>query len=255
MTKPTRRRLRPLLGLVAIAGCAHTPGQDASARSNLSGYWDLARPIPPPDPELMALAPAGAVWLEDAGAPEFPRGEYGGLVLTPHAQDVAERWESTDDFTLSLACAPPSIAYSMQGPFPLEIHQSDSFIVIRMEYFDVYRMIFLDGRGHPPEDAPHTKAGHSIGHWDGDILVVDTTHLEASTLTNNGLYHSDQMHVVERFKLSGDGRTLMATQEYEDPAMLQNRGVRFIAWTKGEDYIYPYECDPSFALNYGAETE
>src|SRR5262249_46346825 len=110
----------------------------------------------------------------------------------------------------------------------------------------------LDGRGHPSEDAPHTKPGHSIGHWEGDVLVVDTTHLEPSTLTNNGLYHSDRIHVVERFKLSEDGQTLMATQEYEDPVMLENRGARFIAWTKGADYIYPYECDPSFALNYGA---
>jgi hypothetical protein len=254
MTKSMRRRLRPLLGLVAIAGCADTPGQAASARPDFSGYWDLARPIPPGDPELMSLAPAGTVQLDDSGAPEFPRGEYGGLVLTPHAQDVAESWEPTDDFTLSLACSPPSIAYSMQGPFPLEIHQSDDFIVIRMEYFDVTRFIFTDGRGHPPEDAPHSKAGHSIGHWEGDVLVVDTAHLEPSTLTNNWLYHSDQMHVIERFKLSEDGQTLMATQEYEDPVMLQNRGVRFIAWTKGEDYIYPYECDPSFALNYGVET-
>lgn len=242
--------------LAALVGCATTEGQAASGgRPDFSGYWDMARPFPPADPELMALVPAGTAQLEDTGAAEFPRGEYGGLILTPYAQEVAENWKPTDDFTLSLACSPPSIAYSMQGPFPFEIYQAENFIVIRMEYFDVYRVIFLDGRGHPPADAPHTKAGHSIGRWEGDTLVVDTTHLEASTLTNNGLYHSDQIHVVERFKLSEDGQTLMATQEFEDPVTLENRGVRFIAWTKGDDYIYPYECDPTFALNYGAETE
>jgi hypothetical protein len=225
----------------------------ADAHPDFAGYWDLMRQTPDPDPELMAFVPPDTAVMMDTGGAEFPADEYGGLILTPYAQEVADNWKPTDDFTLSLACAPPSIAYSMQGPFPIEISQSDELIVIRMEYFDVYRVVFMDGRGHPPEDAPHTKPGHSIGWWEGDILVVDTTHLEASTLTNNGLYHSDQMHVVERFKLSDDGRTLMATQEYEDPVTIENRGVRFIAWSKGDDYIYPYECDPTFALNYGAQ--
>jgi hypothetical protein len=236
-------------GLV-LAGCATGP---AVERPDFSGFWNTPNPFPEPDPALMALVPPGTVELKDTGAAEFPAGEYGGLILTPAAMAVAEAWDPTDDFTLSLACAAPSIAYSMQGPFPFEIHQSDAFIVLRMEYFDVVRMIFLDGRDHPPADAPHTKAGHSIGWWEGDVLVVDTTHLEASTLTNNGLYHSDRMHLVERFTLSDDGQMLLATQEYEDPATIENRGVRFIAWVKGDDYIYPYECDPTFALNYGAE--
>jgi hypothetical protein len=241
-----------LTAAFALAACATTE-TTSSAHPDFSGYWDMARPFPEPDAELMALVPAGTVELKDTGAAEFPRGEYGGLILTPYALQVAEEWEPTDDFTLSRACSPPSIAYSMQGPFPFEISQSDDFIVIRMEYFDVVRIIYTDGRGHPPEDAPHTKAGHSIGHWEGDILVVDTTHLEASTLTNNGLYHSDQIHLTERFKLSEDGQTLVATQELEDPVTLENRGFRFIAWTKGENYVYPYECDPTFALNYGAQ--
>ena len=43
----------------------------------------------------------------------------------------------------------------------------------------------------------------------------------------------------------------MATQEYEDPAMIENRGVRFIAWRKQPgQHVYPYECDPGFAGNY-----
>lgn len=259
MTTPTMRPTRLLLGaclLGALAGCATTGSEERSAeRPDFSGYWDMARPMPEPDPVLMAMVPPGAALMMDTGAEEFPVNEYGGLILTPEALEVAHNWKPTDDFTLSLACSPPSIAYSMQGPFPFEIYQSDEFIVIRMEYFDVNRVIFLDGRGHPPEDAPHSKAGHSIGHWEGDVLVVDTTHLERSTLTNNGLFHSDQLHVVERFRLSEDGQTLLATQEYEDPEALENRGVRFIAWTKGDDYIYPYECDPTFALNYGAADE
>jgi hypothetical protein len=259
MTTPRTHAPRAALGLtlaVALlapqAGCAAAGMAGNGARPDLSGFWNIARPTPEPDAELMALVAPDAVVLIDSGAFEYPIGDYGGLELTPAAQARAEAWTPEDDFSLSLACAPPSIAYSMQGPFPFEIHQSDEFIVIRMEYYDVVRVIFTDGRAHPPADAPHSKAGHSIGHWEGDVLVVDTTHLEASTLTNNGLFHTDAMHITERFKLIDDGATLVATQEYDDPGALENVGARFIAWTKGEDYIYPYECDPTFALNYGA---
>ena len=253
------RGVRPLVLAVAaagLAGCATSEmaGGGSGAHPDLSGFWNIGRPIAERDPELVSLIPEGTVFMDDAGGPEFVVGDYGGLILTPYAEEVAENWKPTDDFTMSLACATPSIAYSMQGPFPFEIYQSDDFIIIRMEYFDVVRIIFMDGRGHPGEDAPHYPAGHSIGHWEGDILVVDTTHIEPYTLTNNGLYHSDQLHVIERFKLSDDGQMLMATQEYEDPVTLQNRGYRFISWDKGaeDDQVYPYDCDPSFALNYGA---
>jgi hypothetical protein len=255
-----RRLLRIVCGAGlagALAACAES-GQDGGAaveapHPDLSGFWSLSFSDRAPDDDLAAKIPPDTVVLNDTGAAEFPIGEFGGLALTPHARQVAEDWDPLDDFTLSLACSPPSIAYSMQGPFPIEIIQTDELIVIRMEYFDVVRLVYLDGRAHPPEDAPHSKAGHSIGWWEGDLLVVDTTHLEASTLTNNGLYHSDQLHVVERFKLADDGDTLLASQEYEDPVTFENRGVRYILWSKAEDYIYPYECDPTFALDYGAE--
>lgn len=244
-----------LLG-IGLSGCA-TSGMDgmAGAHPDLSGFYNLSREDHAHDPELMALVPEGTVDMLDTGAAEFPRDEYGGLILTPAAQEVADAWDPLDDFTLSLACSPPSIAYSMQGPFPIEFIQGEDLTIIRLEYYDVVRIVYTDGRGHPPEDAPHSKAGDSIGWWEGDLFVVDTTHLAPSTLTNNGLYHSDQMHVIERFKLIDDGQTLIASQEYEDPATFENRGVRYITWTRQDDYIYPYECDPTFALNYGAAEE
>jgi hypothetical protein len=93
--------------------------------------------------------------------------------------------------------------------------------------------------------------GHSIGHWEGDELVVDTTHIAPSTITNNGLDHSDGIHMVERYKLSADGNRLVATQWFEDPAVLDNNGARFIQWDKHPgQHINPYECDPSFVLEY-----
>jgi hypothetical protein len=113
------------------------------------------------------------------------------------------------------------------------------------------RVIFTDGRKHLPADGPHTKTGDSIAHWEGDTLVVETTHLKESTITNNGLDHSRNIRVLERFRLSPDRKQLWSTQEFEDPDVLDNRGARFITWdlTPG-DHVHAYDCDPSFAENY-----
>ena len=57
--------------------------------------------------------------------------------------------------------------------------------------------------------------------------------------------------MIERFRLSPDGKRLLSTQEFEDPVMLKNRGVRFITWNRVEgDHVHAYDCDPSFAENY-----
>ena len=109
----------------------------------------------------------------------------------------------------------------------------------------------MDGRPHPPADAPHSKTGHSIGRWEGDDLIVDTTHLAPATITNNGLNHSDKVHMIERYRLSPDHKMLMATEWFEDREVLDNNGARYIQWTaKPGSYVYPYDCDPTFALNY-----
>jgi hypothetical protein len=93
--------------------------------------------------------------------------------------------------------------------------------------------------------------GDSIGHWEGDELVIDTTNFSPATITNNGLDHSENIHLVERYKLSPDGKTLMATQWFEDPEVLDNRGARFIQWKKfAGQHVYPYDCDPSLATEY-----
>jgi hypothetical protein len=216
---------------------------------DLSGYWGPGR-AGQADPQMVKQLPPNTVVLRDAGAVEFPANEYGGLRVKPAALAAAKKWKPEDDMSISRVCQPPSIVYAMQGPFPMEIHQGTELIVMKLEYYDMVRIIFMDTRGHP-EKVPHSKVGHSVGHWEGSTLVVDTVKISASTITNNGLNHSDNVHVTERFWLSADGRTLLGLQEFEDADVLENRGARFMAWDRvpGE-FVLPYECDPSFALNY-----
>lgn len=227
----------------------------AAAEADLSGFWNLDFEAEP-DAALLAKLPAGTVVIEDTGVVEFPEDEYGGLLLKPAALEKAQAWQPEDEMGISRVCLPPSIVYAIQGPFPFEVHQTPELIVFKYEYFDQVRLIHMDGRTHPPADAPHSKMGHSIGRWDGDELVVDTTHIAPSTITNNGLDHSDRIHMVERYKLSADGSRLMATQWFEDSEVLDNTGARFIQWAKQDgQYVYPYECDPAFALEYQAADE
>ena len=228
----------------------------AVADADLAGFWAPVFGTVEPDPAMIAKLPPDTVVIDDTGPAEFPRMEFGGLKLNAAALAHAETWKPEDEMTLQRVCQPPSIVYSVQGPFPFEIDQTRDVIAFRYEYYDQVRLIFLDGRGHPPADAPHTKMGHSIGHWEGNELVVDTTHIAPSTVTNNGLDHSANIHMVERYKLSPDGKALLATQWFEDPEVLDNNGARFIRWDKrAGQYVLPYECDPSFALEYAQGSE
>lgn len=242
------RRAILLLAMLASPALADPP--------DLSGFWTLSGGQPKAgDPALIAKLPPNTVVIADTGIAEFPSGEYGGLKPKPEALAKAKQWKPEDEMTLARVCAAPSLVYAIQGPFAFEIYQTKELIVFKYEYFDQVRIVFMDGRKHPPEDAPHSKVGHSVGHWDGNELVIDTTHFSPATITNNGLDHSDKIHTVERYKLSADGKTLMATQWFEDKETLDNNGARFIEWTKKPgEYVYPYDCDPSLAVQY-QETE
>jgi hypothetical protein len=236
---------------MSVAASAQPVAATEKAHPDLSGFWSSSPKQHPFDAGLMAKLPPDTGIVDDSGFAEFPQGEYGGLKPKPEALAAARKWKPEDEMTVARTCAAPSIVYAIQGPFPFEIYQTPTLIVFKYEYFDQVRLIFMDGRQHPPADAPHSKTGHSIGHWEGDELVVDTTHLSAATITNNGLNHSDQVHMVERYKLSPDHKVLMATEWFEDPQVLNNNGARFIRWdAKPGSYVLPYDCDPTFGLNY-----
>jgi len=246
-------RFAVLLGVALFAAPLAAQAPAASEVPDFSGFWSLSRDQHPFDPELIAKLPPDTAVLDDSGFVEFPEGEYGGLRVKPDALAKAAQWKPEDEMTLERVCAAPSVVYSIQGPFPFEIHQTPELIVFKYEYFDQVRLIFMDGRDAPPEDAPHSNVGYSRGHWEDGELVVETTHLLPATITNNGLDHSDSLRMVERYKRSEDGTMLKATQWFEDPEVLENNGARYLQWThEPGNYVFPYNCNPTFALEYQA---
>jgi hypothetical protein len=98
--------------------------------------------------------------------------------------------------------------------FPLNIQVNPREVVI-MTPNGGTREIYTDGRGHPVDPLPSTK-GHSIGHWEGKVLVVDTCCIRANTRLPGGGGHSDALHITERF-WSPDGRSLKDAITVEDP--------------------------------------
>jgi hypothetical protein len=99
-------------------------------------------------------------------------------------------------------CLPPGVPRIYFHPFPLQIAQLPGQVVLMFEYDHTVRHVFTDGRKHP-EDAEPTWLGHSIGRWEGETLIVDTVGFKDMTwLDRLGRPHSDQLHVIEKFKRS-----------------------------------------------------
>jgi glyoxylase-like metal-dependent hydrolase (beta-lactamase superfamily II) len=90
------------------------------------------------------------------------------------------------------------------------------------------RMLWLDGRPHPPAHAAHTWAGFSTARWDGDALTVFTTHLKAGWLQRNGVAHSDQATMTERFIRHGNVLTVVSI--VDDPIYLEEPFIRTTNW-------------------------
>jgi hypothetical protein len=237
---------------VALLLLAAGPVLAAAPPPDLSGFWSPVSRVIEPDPELAKFVPRDAVVMRDTGPAEFGLMEFGGLKPRPEMLAQAKQWNPRAGLTVGTVCLVPSIVYALQGPFPIEIYQGTDLMVMRLEYMDLAR-VFVMGKPAWPADAPHTKVGYSRAHWEGDQLVVITTHLKEATITNNGLDHSDAMVVTERYRLADGGKTLIASQLYEDPKALENRGVRYISWRRTPgDHVRAYDCDPSFAEEYAA---
>jgi len=123
------------------------------------------------------------------------------------------------------------------------IQQSEDSIVLTYGFMDIVRTIHMDLDAHPDSVEP-SRAGHSIGEWDGDTLIVDTIGFEEGYLdTRQGIKHSNQLHLVERFTLGADGTTLSRAYRGEDPVYLTApfEGRDEILITQAE--FDPYNCE------------
>jgi hypothetical protein len=118
-------------------------------------------------------------------------------------------------------CLPPGGPRMMATPYPMEIIQlpEQKRIVMTFEgATHIWREIYLDGRSHPSgDDLNPTYLGHSVGHWEGDTLVVDAVGFnEATWIDYSGHPHTDLLHVVEKLTRR-DKNTLHYEVTIDDP--------------------------------------
>ena len=171
-----------------------------------------------------AASPRGA----GAGRGDAPR-LYGGTELTPRGQQEAAKF--TREENPRFRCETTSILFDWTFDGPVNrITQNADTIVMQYGQLGLRRTINMKLKEHPRNLKP-SRAGHSIGRWEGDTLVVDTVGFAPGVL-NAPVRHSNQLRVVERFTL--DPKTMLLTREYEatDPVYLKGK-------YSGKDVVQP----------------
>lgn len=143
-------------------------------------------------------------------------------------------------------CSPPGMPRIMQlAQYPYEFIFAPGRVTVNQEAWMQTRTIWTDGREHPPlEELDPTYMGHSIGHWEGDTLVVDTIGVLDMLPFSNGALHSDKFHVTERIHLSPDNPdTLVNEMLMEDPDALAEPFKVTVTYRRDRyGVLYEFQC-------------
>ena len=213
-------------------GASQTPQQTAlPKRKDIFGTWLLA-PIPNrstsgPQPMMSLLTPAG---------------EKAVAAYDPFKDDPTFR------------CDPVAIRRVWGAPStPLEIVRQGSDIVLHHEWMDVRRVIYMNMKSHP-KDGKRSSLGHSIGHWEGDTLVIETANYAAGVLNQyveqpgqptKGLLHSAVLVTVERLHLDADRQRLIVEIDMTDPEFFRQPFPRAtMEYAASNLKIEPFKCSP-----------
>ena len=161
-------------------------------------------------------------------------GDYTGLPINDAGRLKAESWEAGILSMRERQCIPHIVTYAMRGPANMRIWKETEPLTGQIVAYRIYgtygrpRTIWLDGRPHPSEYAAHTWSGFSTGKWDGNQLVVTTTHIKTGWIQRNGVAVSDLATMTERFIRHGD--MLMLVSIVNDPVYLAEPFIRTSNW-------------------------
>ncbi len=209
---------------------AYRAPRAADGNPDLNGIWQavntahydlethMARPAmalregpegPVPAAPVLALGavgavPAGLSVVEDGSIPYKPE-------ALAKKKENQKNWLERDP---EIKCYLPGVPRATYMPYPLQIFHSENDIFIAYEYAGVVRDIYLDDPGPPPIDS---WMGQSVGRWEGETFVIDVTGFNDRTwFDRSGNFHSDQLHVVERYTRVGPDH-LWYEATIEDP--------------------------------------
>ena len=178
---------RAVIALPLLVGPAY-------AQADFTGVWQPRRhedqPERGPGPELR---------------------DYLGLPINDSARQFADSWDASRVTLPEEQCRVHVSPYIYRGPLNLRVweerHPVTQDLIAIKHYSSTYeqtRTIWMDRRPHPGPNAAHTWMGFSTGHYEGNMLVVETTHLKQGWVRRNGVPMSDMAKMTEYFVRNGD---------------------------------------------------
>ena len=213
----------------------YTPPKTADGHPDISGFWQVANTAAwdIQDHGASLGVPAGAGVVEGNEIPYRPD------ALARKQQNVANRATADPE----AKCYLPGVPRITYMPFPFQILQTRNQVNILYEYNHAIRYIFLD-KPHPPGHIDWWM-GDSRGHWEGNTLVVDVIDFNEDTWFDRaGNFHSDALHVVERYTPVGpDHMTYEVT--IEDPKVFTRPWKMSMPLYRRQDQnmeLLEYEC-------------
>ena len=204
---------------------------------DLNGTWAAPQRNPLGGTGGGGMGPGGGMGMGGGGLP-------GGIELTAAGLATIEGMVALEA-NPRMYCMATNIFFDWEFDRHVnEIIQTEDTLTLKYGLMDIERTIHLNMNEHPDDITP-SRAGHSIGHWEGDTLVVDTIGFSEGFLLAGGgglAKHSEAMHAVERFSYDPQTQGLTRTYTAEDP-------LYFTGVYSGEDVVFssdvpfePYAC-------------
>jgi len=232
-----------ILGAAACAGAANAAAAPHDlygdpSHPDLSGMWN-------PDQAgsyVMTDALAASVGIPEAVLKNMPR-PSGPKLTAPYQAQFDRDTKAMQAGDPPLDSVSKCLAFGLPRfmTMPMEIIQTPGQLTMNLGVLHDIRRIYIDGRGHTPDVDP-SFSGDSIGHWEGDTLVVDTIALREGTFDRGGIPFSDKLKVSERFRRTGpnkmeDKMTLTDPEAFQEPFQFTRTYTQMTAGSRFEEYI------------------
>jgi len=201
---------------------------------DLTGAWGIYRGGRGADPKLAAPPPT----------PLVLKPEYAKPYEEKRAREAEAQKRGEQLVNGSVQCVPYGVPTMMSiAIYPVEIIQTPKQVTIIGEAFSEVRRVYLDRPQAKLEDVAPGYYGRSVGHWEGDTLVVDTIGIKTTVNGYRGMPHSEQMRITERFHLVAPD-VLHDQISIEDPVVLEKPMTYTVAYRRMPNYeMVEFVCD------------
>lgn len=228
---------------MALAQAVTDPLYGDPTHPHFAGMWN---------PEFAYFGPP--VGSTPGAAPAFPPRPPGGAIPAAFMPQIPEltdeyasrfaQWQKdfeTGEQEPDIVTRCLAFGIARFGTMPVEIIQTPGQITMNLGVIHDIRRIYLDGNGHTRGADPSFN-GDSVGHWEGDTLVVETNNIRAATLDRNGVPYSDKLTVLERIKLVNPQRmeiemTLTDPEAFKKPFIINRAYVPMPPGSRFEEYV------------------